>query len=103
MRMNDLIGTLRQFILERHLPGESAANLKDDTRLQSSGILDSLAVLELAAFIHAEFGVELSASETSMDSFDRLKDIAALVDRRRGLASGVRVEDIVGPTADERP
>ena len=77
--MDHIIAALRTYILERHLPGESASNLGDDTRLLSSGILDSLAVLELASFIQAEFGVELSASETSTDAFDRLRDIAALV------------------------
>lgn len=82
--MSDVITTLRQYLLERHLPGESAANLKDDTRLLSSGILDSMAVLEMASYIHVEFGVELSASETSVEAFDRLKDIAALVEGRRG-------------------
>jgi acyl carrier protein len=81
--MTDVTTTLRQYILERHLPGESPVNLKDDTRLQSSGILDSMAVLELASFIQQEFGVELTASETTAENFDRLKDIVALVERRR--------------------
>jgi acyl carrier protein len=82
-RVDDMIMILREYVLEQHLPGESAANLKDHTRLQSSGILDSMAVLEMAAFIHQRFGVELSATETSIEVFDRLKDIAALVERRR--------------------
>jgi len=84
--MDEITATLRTYILERHLPGESASNLRDETRLLSSGILDSLAVLELAGFIQSQFGVELSASETSIDAFDRLKDIAALVAKHQATA-----------------
>jgi acyl carrier protein len=82
--MQDITSRLRDYIIEKHLPGERPSNLKDETRLQSSGILDSFAVLDLASFIHAEFGVELSASDTTAESFDRLKDISALIKRQSG-------------------
>ena len=88
--MNDVTTILRDYILDRHLPGELPANLNDDTRLLSSGILDSMAVLELASFIDLTFGIELSASDTTFESFDRLKDIVALVERRRGDPSTMR-------------
>jgi acyl carrier protein len=80
--MPDVTAVLRKYILERHLQGELPANLTGDTRLLSSGILDSMAVLELASFIESEFGVELTASETTFEAFDRLKDIVATVERR---------------------
>lgn len=85
---DDIRATLARYILEKHLPGESAENLTDQTRLLTSGILDSLAVLELAAFVHQQLGVELSASDTSDESFDRFGDIVRLVEGRacvRGL------------------
>ena len=80
--MSDVTTVLRKYILERHLQGELPANLTEDTRLLSSGILDSMAVLELASFIDTQFGVELSASDTTFEAFDRLKDIVATVERR---------------------
>ena len=48
--MDDVREVIRQFILETYLPGESRDNLRDDTPLLTSGILDSLAALGLAAF-----------------------------------------------------
>jgi acyl carrier protein len=48
--------------------------------LQSSGILDSLAVLDLIAFLEKQFRIQLSASETGVEGFDRIQDIAILVD-----------------------
>jgi acyl carrier protein len=79
---DDIRARLARYILDRHLPGESEDNLTDQTRLVSSGILDSLAVLELAAFVHRELGVELSAGDTADESFDRLGDIVRLIGSR---------------------
>ena len=73
--------TIRQFILSRYLPGESAENLKDDTPLRSSGILDSLATLSLISFLEEEFHIEVEAHETDIDNFDRIGDIAAFVEQ----------------------
>jgi acyl carrier protein len=81
--MSDVKETIRQYILTTYLPGESAANLKDDTPLRSSGILDSLATLSLVSFVEKEFGIELEAHETGIDTFDRIEDIAALVARKK--------------------
>ena len=81
--MPDVAENLRQFILEKHLPGESSSNLQDDTPLQTSGILDSLAVLGLATFVEQRYGIQLTAVETTADSFDTIADIVRLVARKR--------------------
>ena len=89
--MNNIKESIRHFILQNYLPGESLDNLRDDTPLQSSGILDSLAVLGLVTFVEKEFGIELNAQETGVDSFDRITDIAALVIRKRDDAKPERL------------
>jgi acyl carrier protein len=81
--MNDVKQTIRQYILATYLPGESASNLLDDTPLRTSGVLDSLATLGLVSFVEKEFGIELEAHETGLDTFDRIEDIAALVARKK--------------------
>jgi len=81
--MDDVKETIRQFILSTYLPGESADNLRDDTPLMTSGVLDSLATLGLVSFVEREFGIELDAYETGVETFDRIEDIAALVARKR--------------------
>ena len=82
--MSDVKDAIRQFILSKYLPGESAANLRDDTPLRTSGILDSLATLGVVSFLEKEFKIEIEAHETGIDTFDRIEDIAALVARKRG-------------------
>jgi acyl carrier protein len=81
--MNDVRETIREFVLTKYLPGESPANLQDDTPLRTSGILDSLATLTLISFLEERFGIEVQAHETDMDNFDRLGDIVAFVVRKQ--------------------
>jgi len=85
--MNDVKETIRQFILSAHLAGESPDNLKDDTPLQSSGILDSLATLGLISFVEQQFHIELDVYDTSVERFDRIQDIAASVVRKRAVGA----------------
>ena len=86
--MSPIKDALREFILANALPGESPDNLRDTTPLQSSGILDSLAVLALATFIKERFGVELDVYETRIEQFDRIEDIAGLIARKHASAVG---------------
>ena len=74
--MTDVKDRIRSFVLANYLPGESPENLTDTTPLQSSGILDSLAVLGLATFIKDDFGVELGVHDMTMERFDRIEEIA---------------------------
>ena len=81
--MQDAKETIRQFILVSQLPGESPDSLRDDTPLQTSGILDSLATVGLATFVEKHFGVELDVYDTSVERFDSIDDIAATILRKR--------------------
>ena len=78
--MNDDVKTvIREFVVSTYLPGESTDNLRDDTTLISSGILDSLAVLGFVSFLEGRFSIELDVYDTSIERFDRISDIAATV------------------------
>jgi acyl carrier protein len=77
--MEDIIRTVKEFILERFLPGEDPQALTSSTQLMTSGILDSLATLKLVAFLENHFGIELEAHETDASRMGTLADIATLV------------------------
>src|SRR5688572_27271324 len=81
--MDDVKEAIRQFILSTYLPGESPANLRDDTPLLTSGVLDSLASLGLISFVEQQYGIELDIYETAVERFDRIQDIAATVAAKR--------------------
>jgi acyl carrier protein len=73
---------LRSYILAEFLPGEDPANLGDETPLLSTGILDSIGLLQLVGFVEITFAVELEAHDTSFENFDRIADITALIRKK---------------------
>lgn len=81
--MEAVASTIRRYILCTHLPGESPETLSDDTLLQSSGILDSLAAVGLIAFLEKEFQIELDVYDTAIERFDTVRDIASAVVRKQ--------------------
>jgi acyl carrier protein len=81
--MSNVADTVRHFILTRYLPGESPENLRNDTPLRTSGILDSVATLGLVSFLEEQYKIEIEAHETDIDNFDRIDDIEAFVERKR--------------------
>ena len=86
--MDELRNAIRQHLLSTHLQGESAENLGDDIPLITSGILDSLATMNLVMFLEKEFGIELDVYDTSAERFDRISDMAETVARRRAALAG---------------
>ena len=81
--MSDVGSVIRTYILEQYWPGESPGNLPDDLPLQSSGILDSMAMLGLAQFVEQHYRIELDVYDTSIERFDCIADIAATIARKR--------------------
>lgn len=81
--IDTVTGAVRRFILCTHLPGESPDALANDTPLQTSGILDSLAAVGLIAFLEKEFQIELDVHDTAIERFDTIHDIASTVVARQ--------------------
>lgn len=82
-QMQNIKDQVRQFILTEFLPGESPANLKDDTALRTSGVLDSMATLQVVTFVEEHFGIEVEAHEAGVENFDSLNSIAEFVVRKK--------------------
>ena len=79
MTDQDIKATVKTYILNEFLPGEDPAALTDATELVSTGILDSIAVLNLVSFLEKQFGITLAAHETGSDYLNTVADIARLV------------------------
>ena len=76
----DAIGqTVKDYILDTFLPGEDPRELTGSTPLITSGILDSLATLELVTFLERQYGIELEAHDVDPSRLGTLDSIARLV------------------------
>ena len=82
MDLNSVKDELRQYILAQFLPGEKASNLHDDTPLRTSGIVDSMGMLQMVNFVEERFGIEVEAYEANVENFDRIEDIAAFIESK---------------------
>lgn len=70
---------IKNFILDNFLPGEDPNNLTDETELKESGILDSLATLNLVTFLEEEFNVQFEADDLDPGNLSTLITIENLV------------------------
>ncbi|HZM44262.1 MAG TPA: acyl carrier protein [Burkholderiales bacterium] len=78
--MSDAIKqSVKDYILETFLPGESPNELTHDLPLISGGILDSIATLKLIMHLEETFGITLEAHEADREHLDTIDQIAALV------------------------
>jgi acyl carrier protein len=77
--MDEIIRTVKEYILTTYLAGENPSALTPSTPLISSGILDSLATVELVSFLEQRYKIELEAHDADPSRLGTLTDIAKLV------------------------
>jgi acyl carrier protein len=81
---DEIMRTVKEYILKTFLPGEDPKALTENTQLITGGVLDSLATLELVSFIEQQYGIELQAHEVDAANLGTLPAIAALVQSKVG-------------------
>lgn len=77
--MENIRPKIKSFILTNFLPGEDPANLTNETELKESGILDSLATLNLVTYLEKEFNVQFEADDLDPGNLATLVSIENLV------------------------
>lgn len=80
--MEDQKKHVKDYILQEFLPGENPDELTDSTPLITGGILDSMAIMRLIAFLEDRFRIELQAYETGLDYLNTISDITKLVESK---------------------
>jgi len=70
---------VREYLLTEVLAVDDRERLADDTRLVTSGVLDSIATLNMVCFLEETFGVSLAPHEVDAEHLDTTAAITALV------------------------
>ena len=84
--MEGLKREVRQFLagkLHRKVEG-----VGDHDSLLESGVIDSMAVLEIVGHIEQQYGVAVSDDDMMPENFDTIEAIAAFIASRRDVARG---------------
>jgi acyl carrier protein len=79
MNNNDII---RDFITGEILHGTLTIPLNDQDPLIESGIIDSLGIMTLLAFLEEKFSIQVPGDELVPDNFASISAITELVERR---------------------
>ena len=81
----EIISRVRSFIQENFLYMHSDFQLADDDRLLEKGVMDSMSIVEMIAFVESEFGVQAMEDEISEANFGSLSGIARFIGDKRGV------------------
>jgi acyl carrier protein len=74
--------TIRDFVLDRLAPTSGRSDIADDDDLIDSGVIDSLGIFQLVAFLEETFGVAISDEEITPENFGSVTAIERLVASR---------------------
>ena len=78
----DARSTIREFVLDRLAPTSGRSEIADDDDLIDSGIIDSLGIFQLVAFLEESFGVSIGDEEITPENFASVSAIERLVAER---------------------
>jgi acyl carrier protein len=73
---------IRSFVLKT-FPAARRRSIDDDTPLIGSGIIDSLGMLDVVAFLEESFLIKVSDDELTPDNFASINCMASFVEAKR--------------------
>lgn len=79
--MND---TIKKFLRDEILNGEVDGELTDDADLLLSGMIDSIGLIRLIAFLEEQYGVQVPPEEVTIDRFRSISAMVRYLTELRG-------------------
>lgn len=79
----NLENTIRLYLIEKHMPGEDPSSLQLDDELVNSGILDSLALIQVIAHLESAYQIKIDRGEILLENFNSTRRLAAFVSRKQ--------------------
>ena len=73
---------IREFVLDRLAPASGRTDIGDEADLIDSGIIDSLGIFQLVAFLEERFGIAIGDEEITPENFGSVMAIERLVASR---------------------
>lgn len=79
--------TIRAFIIDNFLFGDTSQEIADDTSLIDNNLVDSTGVLELVFFLETTFDIKVADTEVVPDNLDSIGAMAAYIETKRRAAA----------------
>ncbi len=82
MSEEDIVAQISEYIVASFALGEVTFDADDNLLIQ--GVIDSLGLLDLVAFVEERYGVLVDDSEVDLDNFGSVRSIARFVLQKLG-------------------
>jgi len=86
MTVETVTDRIRDFLAE-HFPAAGSRRLDTDESLLTNGILDSLGVLDVVAFLETEFKITVTDGDLPPENFESLGRLTAFVGEEQSFGS----------------
>ena len=74
---------IRQFLIEKLAKAKKVKNIDDQDNLIENGIIDSLGIMQLVAYLENTFAVKVKDEDIVPENFETLNVITSYVERLR--------------------
>jgi len=75
--------SIRAFIVENFLFGDAEPLTNDSISLLDTGIIDSVGVLELVAYLEGDFGLTIDDADLIPDNLDSVDNLTNFITRKQ--------------------
>jgi acyl carrier protein len=79
MEIEAIAPVIREFLARNFLFSDQGFGYADDASLLGEGIIDSLGIIELVAFVEKQFGIAVRDQELLPGNFDSVSKLSAFV------------------------
>ena len=75
---------VKQFVVDEFMPDVSPEELDENFDLLAGGVVDSLGLLKVVAWLESEYGLEVDESELGPESFRTVSSIREYIEQQQG-------------------
>ena len=79
----NLLQVLREHIINQYLKGNEPEGFNDDYNLIDEGIFDSLAIMNLIAWLEKYFSIEFDEGDIVLENFSSVNALLGFVQRKQ--------------------
>jgi acyl carrier protein len=77
---------IRDYIIENFLFGDAEPLTGDEISLLDNGIIDSVGVMELVAYLESDHGLTIEDADLVPDNLDSVANLVGFVERKQAVA-----------------
>ncbi len=78
---------IRKYVADNLLSTEDGFEYSNDSSFISEGLIDSVGVMELVAFVQSQFAITIDQREVTPDNFDSVNKLATFIRCKQGSGS----------------